>query len=61
MVDAMTDEEADRALRAVQLTGAAAREATAQPELPSFVGSFVSGDGASSQRTDDLLADGFGR
>lgn len=61
MVDAMTDDEADRALRILQPEGIAAPEAPAQQGLPSFVGSFASGDGTLSQRTDDLLADGFGR
>lgn len=61
MVDAMADEEADRALRVLQPTGVAGREATVRQDLPSFVGSFASGDRTVSRRTDDLLADGFGR
>lgn len=61
IVDAMTDEEANRALRVLQPDGIAAPEAPVPQDLPSFVGSFASGDGTLSQRTDDLLADGFGR
>ncbi|MBN9608340.1 MAG: hypothetical protein BGO26_20090 [Actinobacteria bacterium 69-20] len=58
MIDAMTDEEADRALRAL---GATKPEMPTSQQLPDFVGSFASGDGTLSQRTRDLLADGFGR
>lgn len=61
MVDAMTDEQADRALRALEPIGFPVQEVSAQQGLPRFVGSFASGDGTLSQRTDDLLADGFGR
>lgn len=61
MVDAMTDEQADRALRALEPIGVAVPPSPTQQGLPSFVGSFASGDGTLSQRTDDLLADGFGR
>lgn len=61
MVDAMTDEEADRALQALEPIGITAPQPLRQQGLPSFVGSFASGDGTLSQRTDDLLADGFGR
>jgi hypothetical protein len=59
MVEAMTDEDADRALRALEPLGVAAPEAAARRGAPSFVGSFASGDGSLSQRTDELLADGF--
>lgn len=61
MVEAMTDEEADRALRALEPIGIAAPRSTAPQDLPSFVGSFASGDGTLSQRTGELLAGGFGR
>ncbi len=61
MVDAMTDEEADRALRVLRPSGFRTPEAATQQDLPSFVGSFASSDGTLSQRVDELLADGFGR
>lgn len=61
MFHAMTDEEADRALFVLEPSGFRAPEVAGQEDLPSFVGSFASGDGTLSQRADELLADGFGR
>lgn len=60
MVDAMADEEADWALRVLRSGGFRPPAAVAQKGLPGFVGSFASGDGTFSQRTDELLVDGFG-
>lgn len=61
MVDAMTDQEADRALRVLRSSGFRTPDAMTRQDLRSFVGSFSSGDGTLSHRTTELLADGFGR
>lgn len=63
LVDAMDDEQAERALRAVEpiaQSRCAAADGGSRP-LPEFVGSFASGRRDLSQRVDELLADGFGR
>jgi len=63
LVDAMDDEQAERALRAVEpivQAGSSAAAAARRP-LPEFAGSFASGHHDLSQRVDELLADGFGR
>lgn len=63
LVDAMDDEQAERALRAVEPIAQAYSSAAAagRRPLPEFVGSFASGRHDLSQRVDELLADGFGR
>ena len=63
LVDAMDDEQAERALRAVEPIAqscSTAADASHRP-LPEFVGSFASGRHDNSQRVNELLADGFGR
>jgi hypothetical protein len=62
-VDNMDDEQAERALRAVEpiaQSRSAAADAGRRP-LPEFVGSFDSGRHDLSQWVDELFADGFGR
>jgi hypothetical protein len=63
LVDAMDDEQAERAFGAVEpiaQSGATAAHTGRRP-LPDFVGSFDSGCRDLSQRVDALFADGFGR
>ncbi|UVO12342.1 hypothetical protein NM962_21165 [Mycobacterium sp. SVM_VP21] len=63
LVDAMDDEQAERALLAVEPIAQShpvGADAGRRP-LPGFVGSFDSGRHNLSQRVDELLADGFGR
>lgn len=63
LVDEMDDEQAERALRAVEPI-VQPRPRIADPQrhpLPEFVGSFDSGHHNLSQRVDELLDHGFGR
>ncbi len=63
LVDAMDDEQAERALRAVEPIAQSRSTATdaGRRPLPEFVGSFDSGRRDLSHRVDELFADGFGR
>lgn len=63
LVDAMDDEQAERALRVVEpiaQSRSTAADAGRRP-MPEFVGSFDSGRHDLSQRVGELFADGFGR
>jgi hypothetical protein len=60
IVEALDDEQAERALSALAALGAVPDQRTPRPQ-PRSLGFGASGRGDLSERVDDILAEGFGR
>jgi hypothetical protein len=60
IVEALDDEQAERALNALAALGTVPVQRAARPQ-PRSLGHGASGRGDLSERVDDILADGFGR